>query len=243
MNVKRFRMYGGPNGSGKSTLINFITENYNIGFSINADVIEAKLKNQSFINCKDYLPKIVTNSEWNQFQSKLTEDSRFKLEAFSKITITDNILTCKQTINSYHASFIAEFFRELLLKNKSTFSFETVMSHHSKVEFLEKAKTEGFKTYLYFICTQDPRINIQRVKNRVKKGGHAVNEDKIISRYYKCLDLLYEAFMKADRAFILDNSNQNRDLILEKKDDEIIIHNEIIPDWINQYLLNKLTLE
>lgn len=45
------------------------------------------------------------------------------------------------------------------------------MSHVSKVEFLREAQIQGFKTYLYFVSTVDPDINIARVNYRVSMGG------------------------------------------------------------------------
>ena len=41
--MKRFRMFAGPNGSGKSTLIEDVKKHYNVGYFINADVIEKQL--------------------------------------------------------------------------------------------------------------------------------------------------------------------------------------------------------
>ena len=40
------------------------------------------------------------------------------------------------------------------------------MSAKDKVELLREAQSRGFRTYLYFIATEDPDSNIQRVKNR-----------------------------------------------------------------------------
>ena len=74
-----------------------------------------------------------------------------------------------------------------------SFTYETVMSHISKVELLNYAKLKGFRTYLYYIATDDPEINISRVKNRVNLGGHNVPENLIIDRYHRSLDLLINA--------------------------------------------------
>jgi predicted ABC-type ATPase len=115
--------------------------------------------------------------------------------SFEGLKIKENSFTCNQEINSYHAAVIGEFFRENLLRENHTFSFETVMSHESKVAFLRKAKQEGFSTYLYFICTRDPRINVQRVKNRVFEGAHDVGEEKIKPRYFRSLEILRDAFV------------------------------------------------
>ena len=40
------------------------------------------------------------------------------------------------------------------------------MSHPSKVALLENAQRAGYRTYLYYIATDDPAINVSRVANR-----------------------------------------------------------------------------
>lgn len=119
------------------------------------------------------------------------------------------------------------------------------MSHESKSAFLIKAKESGFKTYLYFICTKDPSININRVNIRKNKGGHDVEDNKIVSRYYKSLELLSQAFLNADRAYIFDNSsdNQMQNVLVEKNGDDVEIYVDEIPEWIQIYLLDKLNIE
>lgn len=233
-------MFAGPNGSGKSTLIDEIRKNYDIGYYINADIIESDLNDKGYLVCSHFSSAILTQQMWEEFKSLYKEDTRFDPSVFDTIKITDNILTVENKLNSYTAALIAEFFRISLIDSSSSFSFETVMSHPSKIEFLQKAKENGFKTYLYFIATQDPDININRVKIRVKKGGHDVSHTKITERYYRSLDLLKDAFMLADRAFILDSSNQSRDVILEKNEKDLILHNKTVPEWIVKCLLDKL---
>lgn len=236
-------MFAGPNGSGKSTLISEVRKTYNVGFFINADEIESELKKKRFLDLTDFSSKLLTQSAWDEFVGKAKKnDNRFEGE-FPAVSLRDNFLICKYELNSYHCSLIAEFLRNNLLDQDQTFSFETVMSHDSKVEFLRNAKEKGFTTYLYFICTQDPKINIQRISNRVEKGGHDVNSKKTLERYYRSLGLLFEAFMVADRAFIIDSSNKSRDVVIEKKKNQILILKENVPEWVNKYLLEKIETE
>ena len=240
---KRFRMFAGPNGSGKSTLIKTIRNDFNIGYFVNADEIENLLNQHKYLLLENYLKKKITQKDWEEFIENYQNDIRFKNRTFPKFNISDNILTLKistNTIDSYVASVIAEFLRLQLLLETSNFSFETVMSHTSKVDFLQQTKKAGFKTYLYFICTQDPEINIARVHNRVYKGGHDVENKKIKERYYRSLELLYAAFKSADRAFIIDNTGVSRTVLIEKKGNEIIFHEEHIPEWAAVYLLDRL---
>jgi len=239
-------MFAGPNGSGKSTLIKEISKECFIGSYINADEIERKLNETKFIDCNDYLPISVTQEDWNQFKNIIKqEDKRITNETLSSIKIKEGVIVIKTPINSYIASVIAEFFRFILIQCDKSFSFETVMSHPSKISFLTKAKEKGFKTYLYFISTKDPSINIDRVHIRKSKGGHDVEDDKVKKRYYNSLELLSQAFAKVDRAYIFDNSseNQGQNVLIEKNGDDVEIYADEIPEWIQIYLLDKLNTE
>lgn len=131
-----------------------------------------------------------------------------------------------------------------MLKSNSSFSFETVFSHPSKIEFIHSAKNAGYKVYLYFISTVDPMVNLERVKTRVKKGGHGVPEQKIIERYSRTMNNLFEAFLSADRTFFFDNSMESEgtsfDFFAEKKNDRVYFAKPDFPKWFNDYLLEKL---
>ncbi len=88
----------------------------------------------------------------------------------------------------------------------------------------------------------NPEINISRVKYRVSQGGHDVPEDKIISRYYRSLDLLFEAIKNSWRAYIFDNSASKEFLLAETKEGKIIeMRTENIPAWFNKFVIQKLT--
>ena len=75
----------------------------------------------------------------------------------------------------------ADFIRQKLLEARVSFTFETVMSVPDKVAFLRKAQQFGYRTYLYYVATEDPDINISRVRYRVKMGGHPVPEDNDVA--------------------------------------------------------------
>ena len=117
--------------------------------------------------------------------------------------------------NSYLASIASALIRAQLITSKTDFTFETVMSSNDKIQVLKDSRNAGFKNYLYYIATDDPAINIQRVSNRVSTGGHAVPEEKIRQRYYRSLDLLLDAIKLADRAFIFDNSGSENTWLAE----------------------------
>lgn len=105
-------------------------------------------------------------------------------------------------MDSYVAATIADYLRYALIDSGRDFSFETVMSHESKVEFMADAQRHGYRTYLYFIATEDVDINVDRVQQRVDLGGHPVAQESIRSRYPRTLALLRPACDVANRAAV-----------------------------------------
>jgi predicted ABC-type ATPase len=113
------------------------------------------------------------------------------------------------------------------------------------VELLQRAQQAGYRTYLYYVATDDPTINVSRVANRVALGGHAVPEEKIVERYQKSLDLLVSAIRSANRAYIFDNSTNNLDgthtWLAEITDGRTLeLKTDQIPAWFKRAVLDKI---
>lgn len=105
------------------------------------------------------------------------------------------------------------------------------MSSTDKIELLVKARKKGFRTYLYYIATDNPAINVWRVKRRVELGGHDVPTDKIVSRYHRSLALLPDAIRNTDRAYLFDNSGTELFWIAEiTSGKEVRIQSDQLPD-------------
>jgi predicted ABC-type ATPase len=60
--------------------------------------------------------------------------------------------------------------REALLAAGEGIAFETVFSTESKVDFLERARQQGYFVRVFFVGTRDPRINAARIAGRVIDG-------------------------------------------------------------------------
>jgi predicted ABC-type ATPase len=235
--IKKLRIFAGPNGSGKTTLINEIRSSFSFGKYINADEILASFQQKKFLDYSFILQEKISIQEWRQF---LKTQSRIISTNLEKLRISDYFIYTDNPLDGYDASVIADFFREKLLFEEQNFSFETVMSHYSKIEFMKKARLYGFKIYYYFVCTSDPEINVKRVENRVQQGGHDVDTEKIKSRYNKCLQLLHDAFLTADRAFVMDTTYGDAQVIVEKNGVDVDVLGGEVPEWVEEYLLKKL---
>ena len=136
--INRMRVFAGPNGSGKSTLFQSIKRLLQIDHFINADEIEKQLKETGFINLYDYGIQ-VKESDWDLFLEKSTLPAKAINSGFEiQITFTNNILVhLNKTSFSYDAAMIAEFLRLQFIQLEKSFSFETVMSHLSKIDLFD----------------------------------------------------------------------------------------------------------
>ncbi|MCE2028010.1 zeta toxin family protein [Sessilibacter corallicola] len=138
------------------------------------------------------------------------------------------------------AQKIAENKRQELLNSGIAHSFESVMSHHSKIEYMIAAKEKDFYVILFFVGINDPSINVERVTNRVAKGGHDVPTEKIRSRYKRTMNMLYEAAITADEAVIFDNTQRSEGLkkAAVVKKGQLKSFDPRFP-WVRKYLVTK----
>ena len=139
------------------------------------------------------------------------------------------------------AVLFCEEWREQLLREHKDFIFETVLSSDGKVDFLKRAKEQGYFIRMFFICTASPTINAARIANRVMEGGHDVPIQKIISRYEKAIINAIKVAGFVDRAYFYDNSvdNQNAQLLFRTVDGKFAKqYTDIIPEWADKILKN-----
>ena len=125
---------------------------------------------------------------------------------------------------------IAEERRLNCIEKKESLIFETVFSASDKIDFLELAKNNGYFIRLFFVGTNHPAINANRITHRVLEGGHDVPITKIISRYTKSISNCCVVATFIDRLYIYDNSEDYKEAkllfrasngIFEKKYNEI----------------------
>jgi predicted ABC-type ATPase len=242
----RLRMFAGPNGSGKSTLYrrlqSLVLRPAIFGIYLNPDEIEARLRQTGILDLSAYGVAGPADDLIPYLQNSGFLRSVGLVASLRALTVSDEVILHFNELqpNAYHASVIADFIRRRLLAQRSDFTFETVMSSPDKVALLKEAQGLGYRTYLYFVATDDPIINVSRVKSRVNLGGHAVPEEKIVERYHRSVGLLREAVRHTDRAYIFDNSGDEQDhtwLAEITGGRDLELKSGVMPAWFEKALI------
>lgn len=110
-----------------------------------------------------------------------------------------------------------------------TVGVETVLSTSKYQDLVLSAKELGFEIWLFYVILDTPDRNVERVRLRVKAGGHTVPEAKIRERYTRSLKQMPWFLDQADQAWIFDNSGSSPRLIGEKQDGVIHLDVEALP--------------
>ena len=237
------RMFAGPNGSGKSTIKSVVPSEL-LGVYLNPDEIEKEILDFGFLDVHAYGVETTRDEILSFFaKSTLLKNAELEDEA-AGLRFNDGKLSFFEVcVNAYFASVAADFLRQRLLEKRVSFSFETVMSAPDKLTLLENAQRLGYRTYLYYIATDDPSINVARVQNRVRQGGHDVPDEKIVSRYARSLELLLDAIRHTNRAYLFDNSRHGgeRLWVAEVTDGhDLELKCDPMPQWFQSAVWEKI---
>ena len=240
------RVFAGPNGSGKSTIKEVVSPDL-LGHYLNPDDLERDLRENPFFPFSRYAIPTPDEAAFRNFFTGHPLSVRAGLSTvFQTILIQVDTADFSQVrINSYVAAVLTDWLRDALIQTGQSFTFETVMSSPDKLDVFRRAREAGFRTYLYYIATNDPSINVERVQYRTQTGGHDVPSGKITERYYRSLSLLLDAIRLTDRAYIFDNSGAERLWLAEVTtgaDLELRVEEEV-PEWFAVYVLDRVGLK
>lgn len=116
-----------------------------------------------------------------------------------------------------------EAWLEASIRAHQTVGVETVLSTNKYRRLVLEAKRRQLEFRLIFVMLESADLNVDRVRLRVKKGGHDVPEDRIRARWTRSLGQLPWFLEHADQAAIFDNSGAGPRLIGRKQDGKTII--------------------
>ncbi|MGO7402998.1 zeta toxin family protein [Rhizobium ruizarguesonis] len=108
-----------------------------------------------------------------------------------------------------------------MIETRRSFIFETTLSGTHSIRLMHKAKAAGFTVGLYYTALDSVETNIERVRQRVLKGGHNIPEDVIRRRHKGSFVKLSEALKIADEVVLVDNSDLEPHVVFEITSGEV----------------------
>ena len=120
------------------------------------------------------------------------------------------------------------------LDSKIDFALETTLSTKYYFQLIKLAKSKGYNVILVFFWLKSAKTAIQRVKSRVKQGGHNIPPEIITRRYMRGLKNFKTFADRVDRWILINNGSKRPYVVAEKFFNETIkindskIYNKII---------------
>ncbi|MDR0829030.1 MAG: zeta toxin family protein [Prevotellaceae bacterium] len=172
----------------------------------------------------------------------------------ASFTILPEILDCKEFVNADEIARGLSPFQpekvaieagkimlrriEELLKEKTNFAIETTLASKTYKNTILSAKKNGYNITLVYFWLNSVELAKERVKTRVKEGGHNIDSEVINRRYFAGIKNLVDIYLPiVDMAMIYDNSNIKHVFVAEKEFEKNIkiIDNQIFNKILEYY--------
>jgi predicted ABC-type ATPase len=118
---------------------------------------------------------------------------------------------------------------------ETSFNQETTLSGKSIIKNIKLAKESGFYVIINYIGVESPEIAKERVRFRVRNGGHGIPDEDIERRYYDSLNNLKNVIEICDEINIYDNTEMLKEII-DFENGNIVWLDKKIPTWANDIL-------
>ena len=95
-----------------------------------------------------------------------------------------------------------------LAAQRKIFAFETTLAARSYVQWIERLRANGYNFQLMFLWLRSADLAVERVRGRVRAGGHDVAEEVVRRRYTAGLRNFWRLYQPlADAWSVYDNSS------------------------------------
>jgi len=116
-----------------------------------------------------------------------------------------------------------------LLENGVDFAFETTLATRSYVNTVKKAQEKGYLVTVLYFWLNSPELAVERVRIRVKEGGHHIPEKTIRRRYDLGISNMFNLYIPiADYWMFIDNSKTPFEILAEGQKEIEVVKNDLI---------------
>ena len=117
------------------------------------------------------------------------------------------------------------------------FAFETTLGGNTITDLLLSALEKGLAVQMWYCALATPELHIQRVRARVKRGGHDIPEGKIRERYDASRRNLIKLVAHLTTLRLYDNSKETQGsprprLVMAMENGRVVtLDTENVPAW------------
>jgi predicted ABC-type ATPase len=102
------------------------------------------------------------------------------------------------------------------IDHKDDFAFETTLAGKTYVNLIKETKSKGYFVHIFFLWIPNMYLAKERIKQRVKQGGHHVPDADVKRRLDRSLKNFLDLYMPlADAWDIFDNSGAEPRLVVK----------------------------
>lgn len=102
-----------------------------------------------------------------------------------------------------------------LFRHRSTFAFESTLAGRAHAAWLNRACRQGYEFHSLFLWLRSPELAIQRVRERVRMGGHDIPEAVIRRRFHSGLNNFFKRYQPLTTTWTFyDNSTYHDPLLI-----------------------------
>lgn len=102
-----------------------------------------------------------------------------------------------------------------LAQRRGNFAFESTLASRSYAPWIAELKQQGYAFDLFFLWLSSSELAVQRVQERVRLGGHSIQETTIRRRYVRGLKNFFALYQPLANSWtVYDNSSSGNPLLV-----------------------------
>ena len=117
-------------------------------------------------------------------------------------------------------------------KEGVSFNQETTLCGNAVMKYIRRAKNEGYEIELHYVGLDSSEIAKERIRQRVRDGGHGVSDADIERRYAESFEKLKTMPSVCDRIYLYDNTNRFVRIASFKNGEWMSVVNAL-PKWVS----------
>lgn len=149
-----------------------------------------------------------------------------------------NADTIARGLSAFHADDMALEAGRIMLahlkelgRQKTSFGFETTLATRGLAPWVAELKAAGYCFRLFFLWLPSADMAVQRVRERVRLGGHSVPEETIRRRYQRGIRNFFDLYHAlAEEWHVYDNSHPGSPVLIAEGNGTIA-RSMVAPSW------------